>query len=68
MSPHLRGYQQEEGNLIYSFESFDIEFIPHCQKVVANILANAASKYTLLNDGISVEIMFRPSILDNVTN
>jgi hypothetical protein len=68
MSPHLRGYQQEVWNLLYSFEYFNIESIPHYQNVVADILANATSRYTPLNDGFSVEIMFRPSIPDNVTN
>jgi hypothetical protein len=31
-------------------------------------LANATSKYTPLNDGFFVEIMYRPSIPDNIMN
>jgi hypothetical protein len=63
----LRGYQQEEWNPLYSFEDFNIESIPR-QNDVADILENAAFRYTPLNDDFSVEIMFRPSILDNVMN
>jgi hypothetical protein len=64
----LKGYQHEVWNFLYSFESFNINSIPHCQNVDADILANATSRFIPPNDGFSIEIIFRPSILDNVTN
>jgi hypothetical protein len=67
LSPHLRGYQQEVWNLLYSFEAFNIESICHCQNVATNILENTTSKYTPINDGFYVEITFRPSIPDKFT-
>jgi hypothetical protein len=53
----MRGYQQEVWDLIYSFEDFNIEYIPRCQKIAANILANSTSKYTPLDNGFSIETM-----------
>jgi ribonuclease HI len=65
MSPHLKSYQYEVWNLINSFDAFNITTIPRSQNVVANALVNAASRFTPLNN---VEILFRPSILDNIKN
>jgi len=42
--------------------------IPHCQNVVENMLANATSRFMPLNNGFSIEIIFKPSILDNIMN
>jgi hypothetical protein len=52
----------------FYFETFDIESIPHFQNVSIDILANATSRYMPLSDGFSVEIMFRPSIPNDVMN
>jgi hypothetical protein len=40
----------------------------HYQNVLADILANATSRFTPLDEYFSIEIMLRPSIPDNVTN
>jgi len=66
--PHLKGYQCEVWNFIYSFEEFNITSILHCQNIVANMLENATSRFIPLNNGFSIEIIFKPSILDNITN
>jgi len=38
------------------------------KNVAANMLANVASKLTPINDGFTIELLFIPSFLDNVTN
>jgi hypothetical protein len=68
MSPHLKNYQHKVWVLLYSFDAFNITSIPRCQNVDADILANATSRFTPLNNGFSIEIIFRPFILDNITN
>lgn len=58
--------------LISQFLAFDISPIPRSHNVVADILASVASKllpfkdYSL--DRFTIELIFRPSIPDNVTN
>jgi ribonuclease HI len=66
MSPHIKDYQQEVWNLLYSFDAFNISSIPHDQNIDADILANATSRFMPLDDGFSVEMMFRPSVPDNI--
>jgi hypothetical protein len=68
LSPHLKSYQQEVWNLINSFDAFNITSIPHSHNVVVDTLANATSRFTPLNNGFTVELIFRPFVLDNVTN
>jgi hypothetical protein len=64
----MKGYQHEVWNLINSFDAFNITSIPHSQNVVVDTLVNASSRFTPLNNDFSVEILFRISIPDNVTN
>jgi ribonuclease HI len=72
LTPHLKCYQSEVRSLINKFSTFNINSIPRSSNVEVDILANVASKL-LPADGLSpsafsVEILFRPSILDNITN
>jgi len=64
----MKGYQHEVWNLINYFDLFNITTIPHSLNVVANTLANTTSRFTPMNNGFTVEIIFRPSIPDNVIN
>ena len=72
LSGHLNNYLSLVQDLISHFLAFNISPIPRSQNVVADLLANVASKllpsedYNL--DIFSVELIFRPSVPDNVTN
>ena len=59
-------------DLISQFVAFNISPIPRSQNAVENLLANIASKLIPSEDynpdRFSVELIFRPSIPDNVTN
>ena len=69
---HLRNYQTEVWNLLLSFEAFNINSIPHYLNQEADLLANVASRLILskgmLADSFFVELLFRPSIPDNIVN
>jgi ribonuclease HI len=72
LTPHLKCYQSEVWSLINKFSSFNINSIPRSSNVEADLLANVASKL-LPADGLSpsafsMELLFRPSIPDNITN
>jgi ribonuclease HI len=72
VSAHLKNYQNEVWNLINRFLSFNISSIPRSSNSEADLLANVASRL-LPTEGFSrnsffVELIFRPSILDNITN
>jgi hypothetical protein len=54
--------------MIYSFNAFDITFIPRNQNIDENILTNMTSRFIPLNDVFLVEMIFKPLILDNITN
>jgi ribonuclease HI len=69
---HLKCYQSEVWSLINKFSAFNINSIPRSSNAEADLLANVASKL-LPADGLSpnafsVELLFRPSIPDNITN
>ena len=72
LSSHLKHYQSLVQDLTSHFSAFNISSIPRSQNSAADLLANVASKllpsedYSL--DRFSVELLFRPSIPDNVTN
>jgi hypothetical protein len=72
MYPNLNSYQQEVWILLYSFDAFNINYIPRGQNIDANILihenilANATSRFMPLDDGFSIEMLFSPSIQNNV--
>jgi hypothetical protein len=68
MSPHLKSYQQEVWNILYSFDAFNITSIPRNQNIYVDILPNATSMFISPDDVFSVEMIFMLSILDNITN
>jgi ribonuclease HI len=72
LTPHLKCYQSEVWSLINKFSAFNINSIPRSSNAEADLLANVASKL-LPADGLSpsafsVELLFRPSIPDNITS
>jgi ribonuclease HI len=72
LSPHLKSYQSEVWSLMNKFFAFNINSIPRLNNSKADLLANVASKLLpaegLSPDAFSVEILFRPSVPDNITN
>jgi ribonuclease HI len=72
LSPHLKCYQSEVWSLMNKFSAFNINSIPRLNNDEADLLANVASKL-LPAEGLSpnaffVELLFRPSIPDNITS
>jgi ribonuclease HI len=72
LSPHLKCYQSEVWKLMNKFSSFNINSIPRLNNAKADLLVNVASKLLpaegLSPNAFSVELLFRPSIPDNITN
>jgi hypothetical protein len=54
------------------FEAFNIKSIPRTKNSNADMLANEASTLSPSDDftheGFSIELIYRPLILDNITN
>ena len=71
-SHHLKNYQQEVWNLMTRFEAFNIKSIPRTENYDADMLANVASNLSpsddFTHDIFFVELIYRPSVLDNITN
>ena len=57
---------------MYKFESFNIKSIPHIENFDANMLENESSNLSpsddFTHDIFSVELIYRPLILYNITN
>ena len=72
LSGHLKHYQSLVQYLTEHFIAFDISSIPRLQNASADLLANIASKLIpsedFSPDRFSIELIFRPSIPDNITN
>ncbi len=72
LSPHLRSYQSEVRNLISNFQEVIIDSIPRVKNQDADLLANVAYKLIpvegFMKDAFSVELIFKPSVPDNITN
>jgi len=72
LSSHLKHYQSLVQNLTEHFIAFNISSIPRLQNESADLLANVASKLIPFEDfspdRFSIELIFRPSIPDNITN
>jgi hypothetical protein len=68
----LKHYQLEVWELIKSFVAFNISFVPRSLNCDVDLLANVASRLIpsdgLMPDTFSVEILYRPSIPDNITS
>jgi hypothetical protein len=72
VSNHLKNYQQLVQDLICNFSTFNITPISRLQNVSVDLLANVASKLIppkdFSPDRFSVELIFKPSIPDNIAN
>jgi hypothetical protein len=72
LSLHLKIYQTEVWGLIHKFLTLNINSIPRLGNSEVDLLANVASKLFpvegLSPNAFSVELLFRPSIFDNITN
>ena len=68
MSPHLKGYQNDFWELITHFDAFSINSIPRLQNATADLLATSTTRLVPINNKCSIELIFMPSIPDNVTN
>jgi hypothetical protein len=72
LTPHLKCYQSEVWSLINNFSAFNINSIPRSNNTEADLLANVACKLLpaegLSPNAFSVELLFRPSVPDNITN
>eukprot|EP00253_Pinus_taeda_P003656 PITA_03656 len=72
LSNHLKHYQSLVQDLTSHFLAFNISSIPRSQNSAADLLANVASRLLPSEDynpdRFSVELIFRPSIPDNITN
>ena len=59
-------------NMTNSFKAFNIKFVPISQNFDADLLANTPSRFIppegLSPDTFSIELMYIPSIPDNVTS
>jgi hypothetical protein len=72
VSNHLRNYRQLVQDLICKFSTFNITPILRLQNASVDLLENVASKLIppedFSPDRFSVELIFKPSIPDNITN
>ena len=72
LSGRLQNYQPLVQYLTEYFIAFNISSIPRLQNASTDLLANVASKLIPSEDygpdRFSIELIFRPSIPDNVTN
>ena len=68
ISPYLKAYQNEVWDLIKCFNAFNIVSIPRIKNVAADLLATSAARLVPSNNRCSIELLFRPSVLDMITN
>ena len=50
------------------FNAFNINAVPRLQNTATNLLATYTSRLVPTNNKYSIELIFRPSVPDNVTN
>ena len=50
------------------FNAFNINAVPRLKNVAADLLATSASRLVPTNNKCFIELIFRPSVTDNVTN
>jgi hypothetical protein len=59
-------------DLLPHFTAFEIKFVPRAQNSDAYLLAKVSSKLIpseeFSHDRFSIELLFRPSVPDNITN
>ena len=54
--------------MLKCFDAFNIISIPRIKNTAANLLATSAARLVPTNNRCSVELLFRPSVLDMITN
>ena len=68
ISPHLKACQNEVWDLLKCFNAFNIISIPRLKNAAADLLATSATRLVPTNNRCSVELLFRPSVPDMITN
>ena len=68
ISPHLKAYQNEVWDLLKCFNAFNIVSIPRHKNAAVDLLATSAARLVPSNNQCSVELLFRPSVPDMITN
>ena len=68
ISPHLKAYQNEVWDLLKCFNAFNIISIPRIKNAAADLLATSAARIVPSNNRCTVELLFRPSVPDMITN
>ena len=72
LSPHLLNYQKLVRDMMSSFKSFNIKYVPISQNFDVDLLANTTSRLIppegLTLDTFFIELMYQPSIPDSVTS
>ena len=54
--------------MISHFNAFNINLIPRLQNVAAEFLVVFATRLVSTNNKCTIELIFKPTILDNITN
>ena len=68
ISPHLKAYQNEFWDLLINFHAFNIVSIPRLKNAAANLLATSVARLVPSNNRCSIELLFKPSVLNMITN
>ena len=68
ISPHLKAYQNEVWDLLKKIYAFNIVSIPRLKNAAADFLATSFARLVPSNNRCSIELLFRPSIPDMITN
>ena len=55
-------------DLLINFHAFNIVSIPRLKNATANLLATSIARLVPTNNICSIELLFRPSVPDNITN
>ena len=68
ISPHLKAFQNEVWDLLKKNYAFNIVSIPRLKNAAADLLATSAARLVPSNNRCSIELLFRPSVPDMITN
>ena len=64
----MKAYQNEVWELLTNFDAFNIFSIPRVKNAAAYLLATSTTRSVPSNNSCSIELLFRPSVLDMITN
>ena len=67
ISPHLKVYQNN-WDLLINFHTFNIVSIPRLKNTASDLLATFTARLVPSNNRCSIELLFRPSARDMITN